>query len=388
MTNILILDIGNSKTKCYVFDIDVTRKYYQTCDCIYEKLVPTPREHPFDLTDTCKVLIHDAICAKSADVGMITSFGDAFILKSQRRFVFADEPAPQLLEYAYHIDGWPRDIQLSGIRALKTKHQSKWEDMYSPNGWVTSQLCGKPNDDPWHAWDITQASVSSCFNLQSQKWIDIDTKKNKDMVQYQYKYGHQKHPYYKDAPNIIPSSKKVGTFEGMTLLAGGMDNAFVDTTNPDPYIVAGTWLVLGCLAKTDEKGNPCQNEWTKGRRDAGVRWLISGNGNYHKQIVRKVSNPINEIEMKQALHDLEILGVEPSYSKASFKKSKGWFKPARVRVFGGYALELANNLTEKTNKFHFYTPSQTPNLPEIYQHEQSAQFVYNEVQKWNNAKTS
>ena len=355
MTNILILDIGNSKTKCYIFDIDVTRKYYQTCDCIYEKSVATPRKHPWDLLDTCRDLLIKAIDTCAPDAGMVTAFGDAFILKSKKRSAFADEPAPQLLEYAYHIDGWPRDIQLSGIRALKTKHQSQWEDMYSPNGWVTSQLCGKPNDDPWHAWDITQASVSGCFNLQSQKWIDIDTTTPKDMVQQKYQYSHHKHPYYKNAPNIIPSSKKVGTFQGMPLLAGGMDNAFVDTSNPDPYIVAGTWLVIGCLAKTDKKGKPCKKEWTQKRRDAGVRWLISGNGNYHKQIVRKVSNPITEDEMQQALKDLEVLGVEPTLT-GNRPESKKWFTPARVRVFGGYAQMLADDLTDQTRNFHFLHP--------------------------------
>ena len=302
---------------------------------------------------------------------MVTAFGDAFVLNSKRQFVHADEPAAQPIEYAYHINGWPRNIQLTSVRALKKKHACEWADMHSINGWVTSQLCGKPNDDPWHAWDITQASISGCYCLQTQKWV----------CEKEQRSGKRFDSQYTAAPNIIPSSKVVGTFEGVPLLAGGLDNAFVDTTNPDPYIVAGTWLVIGCQAKTDEKGKTRVSEWTEERRDAGVRWLISGNNKYHKQIVKKVSNPITEEEMQQALKDLELLGVEPSYTKrsSSKSKSKGWFTPARVRILGGYAETLATDLTKRTHRFHFYTPGQTPHRPDLYQHEQSAMFVYNEV---------
>ena len=367
MKNILILDIGNSKTKCYIFDIDVTRKYYQTCDCIYEKSIATPRNHPWDLLDTCRDLLIKAIDTCAPDAGMVTAYGDAFVLKSKRCFVQADEPAPALIEYPYFIDGWPRDSQLTGIRALKAKHQCEWKDMYSINGWVTSQLCHKEADDPWHAWDITQASLSGCYNLQTQKWIDEKERSRKRRFD----------AVYLNAPNIIPSSKKVGNFEGVPILAGGLDNAFVDTTNPDPYIVAGTWLVIGTVAETDNKGKTLRSEWTGKRRNAGVRWLISGNGNYHKQIVRKVSNPITEAEMQQILTDLETLGVQPSYSEAQYPNIKGAFVPARVRVLGGYAETLIDALVEKTYRFSFYTAGQTPHRPELYQHEQSAQFVYN-----------
>ena len=362
---ILVLDVGNSKTKCYVFDIDTERKYYQTVDCIWSDQIQTPRCHPWDLLDACRVLLSEGVRCYKPEAGIITSFGDAFILNSQRKYVFADEPADAVPEYAYAIDGWPRNIQLSGIRALKAKHAVKWDDMYSINGWITTQLCYRPSDDPWHAWDITQASISACFNFQTQKWVA-----NGD----------------EEYPHIIPSSKQVGKFEGMPLLAGGLDNAFIDTTNPDPYIIAGTWLVIGNIAMP-KKGKVKKKHWTQAAREAGVRWLLSGNGNYHKQIVRKVSNPITVSETEQILTDLDVLGVEPTLT-GNRPESKKWFTPARVRVFGGYGSELADMLTEKTRRFHFYTPSQTPNRPDLYQHEQTAHYVYNEVSKWNTAKTS
>ena len=374
--NVSILDIGNSKTKAYVFDIDMNRKYYQVVDCVWADQVATPRYNPMDLLDTCREFLTECSQVYKCEAGIVTSFGDGFILKSKNQYVFADEPAPSKPEYAYHVDGWPRNIQLSSIRALKAKHESDWGDMHSINGWVTSHLCGEPNDNPWHAWDITQASVSGLLNLQTQKWID-DAPTGREM----YQDSRYTHLYNKKAPSIIPSSKIVGQFDGMPLLAGGMDNAFIDTTNPDPYVIAGTWLVIGALAKTDEDGEVLKDEWTNEAREAGVRWLISGNGNYHKQIVRKVSDPITDEETDRILEDLKVVGVEPSHTETHFRVSKGWFQPARVRVFGGYGGQLAETLTEKTRRYHFYAPSQTPMRPDLYQHEQTAQYVYNEVIK-------
>lgn len=369
---VLILDIGNSKTKCYVFEIDTNRKYYQTVDCIHEASCPTPRKHPHDLLDTCRRMMFNAICEYSPDAGIVTSYGDAFVLKHERRFVQADDPAPNAVKIDYHLNGWPENIQLTGLHNLKKKHASRWRDMYSINGWVTSQLCGKASDDPWHAWDITQASVSGCYNLQSQKWMIEDAGEKPS--------ASQRFPcQYAGAPNIIPSSKKVGNFEGMPILAGGMDNAFLDTLNPDPYIIAGTWLVMGCIAKTDKHGKPLKSEWSNARKQGGVRWLISGNGNYHKQIVKKVSNPITEAEMAQALKDLTLLGVEGKRKRSHYKQGKGWFEPARVRILGGYGETLYEDLDQLTNTFSFYTPSHTPHRADLYQHECSAMFVYNAI---------
>ena len=362
---VLILDIGNSKTKCYVFGVDPNRKYYQNIDILHEQVRLTPRKHPYDLRDTCRSMLTNAICEFSPDVGMVTAYGDAFVLKSKRQFAQADEPAPPLENTPdYHINGWPNNIQLTGVHLLKHKHASKWADMHSINGFVVSELCGKQGDDPWHAWDLTQASISACFNIQTQKWIIEDANKSSKEKKWT--------PQYQGAPNIIPSSKKIGYFQGMPILAGGLDNAFVDTDNTDPYIIAGTWLVMGAVAKTTKAGLPLRAEFTNARKQGGVRWLISGNGNYVKQIVKKVSNPITDEEMDQALKDLKLLGVEPG-------KERSYFKPARVRVLGGYGQELAENLVERTNSYDFYTPSSMPMRSDLYQHECSAMFVYNTI---------
>lgn len=366
-TKVLIVDVGNSKTKCYVFDVNPTRKYYDPINCLHEDVVPTPRQHPYDLVDTCSILIRKALRAESVDVGMVTAFGDAFIhydksAKKPPYFVFADEPADDLPEFAYNINGWPRNFQLSSVRALQYKHKSAWQNMYSPNTWITSQLCGKESDDPWNAWDITQASISGLFDLKNQKWI------------YSPVFDPNAKRYKGGIVPPIASHKQVGRFDGITFLAGGLDNAFVDTQDMNPYIVAGTWLVLG--VPFDE--NYDATEFTDNRLNNTVRWLISGNGNYHAQVVRKVSNPITEAEKKQILIDFEILGLE-----SRLEEDEDGFtqrvKP-RVKVFGGYGEELADALQEMSRNIDFYTVG--PNeRTDLYQHQMSALFVHNHYRR-------
>ena len=235
--------------------------------------------------------------------------------------------------------------------------------MYAPNNWVAYQLCGKPSNDPWNAWDITQASVSGLFNLQSQKWIHSAI------------YNPKTKNYEKGIVPPIPSNKKVGRIEGIPFLAGGLDNAFVDTEDTDPYIVAGTWLVIGrVFDKYDTK------EFSGEARKNTVRWLISGNRNYHAQVVRKVSNPITRSEQKQIIDDLLLLGLD-SY----LEKDKDGFTQRinpRVKVFGGYGEELAEDLQALTHSFRFSTVGGAQQT-ELYQHQMSALFAYNGVQNGN-----
>ena len=66
----LSLMSATGKTKCYVFDVNPTRKYYEPINCLHEDAVPTPRQHPYDLVDICSTLIREALRAETVDVGM------------------------------------------------------------------------------------------------------------------------------------------------------------------------------------------------------------------------------------------------------------------------------------------------------------------------------
>lgn len=354
--NILILDIGNSKTKCYIIRVRENLRYANPFECLYAASEKTPREHPYDLIALSRNMIKEALASEVAQVGMITAFGDAFIHYKQGEhpyYVFADEPADKGIPYAYSLTGFPLDIQLTSVRALKSKHNAEWQHMYSPNGWVAMNLSEKPDKNPRNAWDITQASVTGCFNLQKRKWIHT---------------GFTRFP----SPPPIPSHKVIGTIEGIPFLAGGMDNAFCDTEDKNPFIVAGTWLVISVCF-----GNYNPDYFTEKRRNI-VRWLISGNNKLYAQIVRKVSNPITEADQEQILDDLMLLG-QSSYLMKDEDGFTQRIKP-RIKIFGGYGEALAESLQPMTHKYHFYTagPAQEP---ELYQHYMSALFVHNHYRK-------
>ena len=334
--NILIIDIGNSKTKCYVFGV-ASRKYTERCQLLYEDSRPTPRKHPWDLSDIVRGLIFRALKEVPAELGMVTAYGDAFVhrkcekgeLREIPYFVQADEPAPDVMAHGYHINGFPRDGQLTGIRALKAKHEAIWQDMHSINGWILYELSERNFDN---RWDITQASISGLFNLKEQRWIHEEP-------------GIQKH---------VPSSRCVGMIQGVPFLAGGLDNGFVDTVDGRPYVIAGTWLVLGNVFDGYDV-----SEFTDARRRV-ARWVISGNGKYHAQVVRRVSNPITDLERQQVLDDLRMLGAGKD-----------------VKVFGGYGAELADTLRKiATEDFRFSTVGPS-GRSDLYQHQMSALYAYN-----------
>ena len=160
--NVLILDIGNSKTKCYIIEIKDSEKSpyaFRPLRTLWQAQAPTPRENPNDLIVLSRNMIKEALVNSSAEVGMITSFGDAFIHYKQGEtpyYVFADDPADRGIPYAYSLTGFPLDIQLSSVRALKAKHNAEWAHMYSPNGWVAMNLSEKPDNNPQNAWDRSE----------------------------------------------------------------------------------------------------------------------------------------------------------------------------------------------------------------------------------------
>lgn len=355
--NIIIVDIGNSKVKCNAIKVNPTTKYGNRFELLYSESKPTPRKDPYDLINTVRDLIRIVnTFTPPIDVGMITAFGDAFIHYRQGErfpyYVFADEPADKGIPYAYSLSGFPTDIELSSVRALKSKHNAEWANMFSPNNWVANQLTEKPDKNPENAWDITQSSITGIYNLWKDKWIHT---------------GFTSPP-----PPPIPSQKIIGHIEDIPFMAGGLDNAFVDSEDSDPYIVAGTWLVIGNVFEAHDS-----KAFTTDRKNT-VRWLISGNRNYHAQVVRKVNNPITEVEKKQIIADLLLLGLD-TYLEDDKDGFTQRITP-RVKVFGGYGEALAEDLQALTRKFRFSTVGGAQQT-ELYQHQMSALFASNHYWK-------
>lgn len=357
---VLILDVGNSKCKVYVFDMHLQAIYTDKAQCVYEMTRPTPRSSPRELINTCRTLVSNAIRDHSPDVGMVTTFGDAFIdiRPEPHKFVFADEPAPELPPYAYARTGFAEGTQLTSIRKLRQKHKAKYDSILPPNLYVATQLTGNKT---WKQWDWVQASVSGEYDLGKDQWI------------------------VEDAFPACPPYCVVGYFQGMPLLAGGMDNSFINNESMQPYVIAGTWLVLGQPFKTFSP--------TLEQEKSGVRWVLDGNRLYNAQRVRKVSNPITDEEVSQIIDDLRLTGAVPTKTRELVAKSWGssldpvgvvynrtgtdhqykWGENP-VRVFGGYAAELIERLTDLNSDYAFSLVG-PPDRSDLYQHQQSALYV-------------
>ena len=347
---VLILDVGNSKCKVYVFDMQLQAIYADKAQCVYEITRPTPRSSPKELVNTCRTLVSNAIGDHSPDVGMVTAFGDAFIdtMYEYHKFVFADEPAPDLPPYAYARTGFAEGTQLTSIRRLRKKYKgTKYDHILPPNLYVATQLTG--NTD-WKQWDWVQAAISGEYDLVKDQWI------------------------VEDAFPVCAPCRVVGYFEGMPLLAGGLDNAFINNDSMQPYVIAGTWLVLGQPFK---EFRPTQEQ-----EKAGIRWVLDGNRLYNAQRVRKVSNPITDAEVSQIIDDLCLTGAVPTKTPVLTAKSWGgkdadleykWGENP-VRVFGGYAAELIEKLTDLNADYAFSLVG-PPDRSDLYQHQQSALYV-------------
>lgn len=357
---VLILDVGNSKCKVYVFDMHLQAVYADKAQCVYERTRPTPRSSPRELINTCRTLVSNAIGAYSPDVGMVTTFGDSFIdtLYEYHKIVFADESASDLPPYAYARTGFAEGTQLTSIRRLRKKHKTEYHRILPPNLYVSTQLT---DNKRWKQWDWVQASVSGEYDLAKDQWI------------------------VEDALPVRPPYSIVGYFEGMPLLAGGMDNAFINNDSMQPYVIAGTWLVLGQPFK---EFRPTQEQ-----EKAGIRWVLDGNRLYNAQRVRKVSNPITDEEVQHIIEDLRLTGAVPMKTQEPIAKSWGsgldpvgvvynrtatdhQYKRSEnpVRVFGGYAAELIKKLTNLNSDYAFSLVGPR-GRSDLYQHQQSALYV-------------
>ena len=350
MENILILDVGNSNTKCLIYQVDridrVPRGIDYEATPIYEDRERTNRGHPWDLIDTCRCLLERAIKAHAPKYGMLTAFGDAFVYydpvtNNRPRFVFADEPVPDDIKHDLAIDyetaGFPTgNIEITGVRALRAKHKAAWKSIVPVNVFLGAELCRK---EEWRNWDITQASATGDYNIPNRDWVSDGLPVC--------------HPYdeigiFKDNPIAVRTPP---AFQEMPLLAGGLDNAFLDTTEQTPYIVAGTWLVVSTV---HDEFKP-----TETQRQHGVRWFISGNGRYLAQTVRRSVKPISVELPEQIFEDLQTMGI-------------GGGDYQKIRVTGAYA----EKLTAKLNRFSTENYFNFRFMDHGEQFKQSAIYVY------------
>ena len=161
------------------------------------------------------------------------------------------------------------------------------------------------------------------------------------------KYGCEPFPFSLEFMN--PATIVGNTEDGVVVFAGGHDHSCISVFNPKPIIIAGTWIVI---SYPEIAFLPRQEE-----KPAGIRWTITANGGFHKQVVKKVSNPITLPEMKDLISIFELMQVP---------------EKSEIYVIGGYGEELAPELDKLNSTFRFVPPPEA----EVYQHRQTAKYAF------------
>lgn len=340
MAKILVVNIGNSFTKCFIYEVSRNDLGNIRADEIHQEKKVTPRGSPYDLRDRVRNLVYDASEAHHPDCGIITAFGDAFIHFDPKencrpQFVFADEEIGPRGQLFYEKCGFPDSdyIGIKSVHSLRFAKQSEWIDMVPVNAYIASELT---NPSPMECsrdhvfaskrnWDITQASATGDYDFTKQNWIWPGYPRNKPLPIYD---SHEVFGTL-ECKKMLPNDPD--RFPSYPLMIGGLDNAFLDTTEQTPYIVAGTWLVVSAIMDTFEP--------TYVRGHHGVRWLLSGNRRYLAQTVRKITN-VSVEDVEHIFRSLQTLGL-------------GGDQHQKIRVLGGWSRELIKHLRDYTIQHHF-----------------------------------
>lgn len=322
---ILILDIGCSYTKGYLFN--------RTFDIVAEHKLSTDITSP----DALEASVRDLL-SKFDDYAYQAifplSFGEG-VVYNNTMYGPTHNRVPLVEDY-YQWTGTPTDVK----RDIGSAFQSMLTFPSFMNGpalpvstYIASRLANTEID----TWELTHAGNSGVFDIPQRRWA----------VELLRKYGCEPFPFSLEF--MSPASIVGNTEKGIAVFAGGHDHSCISVFNPKPIIIAGTWVVISFpeiafLPRHEEK-------------PAGIRWTITASGGFHKQVVKKVSNPITLPEMKYLISIFELMQVP---------------EKSEIYVIGGYGEELAPQLDELNSTFRFVSPPEA----EVYQHRQTAKYAF------------
>ena len=325
MKKILILDIGCSFTKGYLFD--------DTLGILKDFKVATNIRSASRLMDCVKeVLSHfagyDAIFPLSFSESVVyndTVYSPTYNLKP-------------ICEGYYEKTGTPTNIKRdigSVFQTLLTFNYYHEGIALPVSTYVASQLAGQAID----TWEMTHAGNSGLFDLRKRKWaLEVFGNYKADYLPISNKLLFSE--------ELISPSTIVGETEGVSVFAGGHDHSCISVFHSRAVIIAGTWIVI---SYPEIDFIPRETEML-----SGVRWTITADGGFHKQIVMKVSNPITDTDMRCILKYIDAMSIpkEPIY------------------CIGGYGAQLAPALDAISDRSFVAPPS-----PETYQHRQTARYA-------------
>ena len=322
---ILVLDIGCSFTKGYLFN--------KSTEIVAEYKIPTDMSTPDSFEKGVREVISEFDNYTYQAIFPL-SFGEGVIYNNT-----VYEPTHNksyMTEDNYCQVGTATDVERdigSAFQSLLTFKTYTDGPALPVSTYIASRLVNKKIN----TWDLTHAGNSGMLNIPQRRWAVERLKKYKCV------------PLPFSTEFISPATIVGQTENGIPIFAGGHDHSCISVFNPKTIIIAGTWVVLShpeiaFLPRKDEK-------------EAGIRWTITANGSYHKQIVKKVSNPITTSEMNYLISLFELMKV-PNRSE--------------IYAIGGFGEKLAPELDKLESPYSFVAPPEA----EVYQHRQTAKYAF------------
>lgn len=322
---ILVLDIGCSFTKGYLFNNSI--------EIVKEFKIPTNMSTPDSFEKGVREVIsefdnytYQAIFPLSFGEGVI--YNNTAYQPTHNKSFMTDDYYCQV--------GTATDVERDIGSAFQTLLTFKTY-AEGPALPVSTYIASRLVDKEIYTWELTHAGNSGMLNINQRQWA----------VELLKKYKCDPLPF---STKFMSSATVVGkTEKGALVFGGGHDHSCISVFDPKPIVIAGTWVVIShpeiaFLPRADEK-------------TFGIRWTITANGSFHKQLVKRVSNPISLQDMKYIISILELMQVRDQ---------------AEVLVIGGYGEKLAPELNKLKSHFHFVAPPDA----EVYQHKQTAKYAF------------
>lgn len=322
---ILIIDIGCSFTKGYLFNKEL--------EIVVDHKMDTDISSPDTLEGCVRELLsqfdnftYQAIFPLSFGEGVV--YNNVLYEPTHNRVPLSDDN--------YCLTGTPTDVKRdigSAFQSLLTFPSYSDGPALPVSTYTASRLA----NTEIKSWELTHAGNSGMLNFSQRRWACDLLKKHKcDPIPFSTQF-------------MSPATIVGKTDKNILIFAGGHDHSCISVFNPKPIIIAGTWVVLShpeiaFLPRQDEK-------------EAGIRWTITASGSFHKQIVKKVSNPITIPEMNYLISLFELMKVPNN---------------AEIYAIGGYGEKLAPELDKLESSFSFVAPSEA----EVYQHRQTARYAF------------
>ena len=316
MKEVLVLEVGRGMTRVYRFTVQD-----EDVQGVYTDALATWLTDPDGYIADIVSMLYRALDADAnpIDVGIVTSFGDAYIHRTDtgdvpvqgrngQRGSHGDDYA-----HIYDLTGTPAGLARPSVQDIRMTHgMPPWEEIVPVSTYVLSRLLERSE---LRVWDFTHASFTGAYNLEADKSLDA-------------------------GPLEIASPWKwMGNYEGIPFLLGGMHTAFVNVPEGAAYLDTDVWWTCGRVyeAFTEELA-------TRENYAQGIRW---GRTAFGKVMGQQVYAPPDELDAR---------GMERVVGYAAQLLSG--VEQAVLLVYGSDSVEVFQKLLQSST-MKVETPQQT-----------------------------